>query len=205
MTKRLLILGAGGHGKVVADAAEQSGAWQEIVFLDDRHPELSHHNGWRVIGKLAQWPEFLDHDMIVAIGHCETRLALSRAIVAGGGVLASVIHPAAIISPYTVIGAGSVVMAKAVLNPGVAVGMATIINTGAVIEHDCHFEDGVHACPGVLLAGGVSVGECTWLGIGSVFKQGIRIDERVMIGAGAVVVANIEAATTAVGFPARAK
>lgn len=205
MIRKLMILGAGGHGKVVADAAERAGLWHQIAFLDDRYPEKKLNAAWQVCGQLADWRNFPDWEFIVAIGHCETRLKISREIQDAGFTLATVIHPSAIISPYVDIGAGSVILARAVLNPSVIVGLATIINTGAVIEHDCHFEDGVHACPGVLLAGSVSVGECTWLGIGSVYKQGVRIDEHVMVGAGAVVVADIEAATTAIGFPARAR
>lgn len=205
MNKKLLILGAGGHGKVVADAAERAGLWQQLAFLDDRYPEKQCHEAWPVFGQIADWEAFKDWELVVAIGHCETRLRISREIDAAGFPLATVVHPSAIVSPYVKIGAGSVVLARAVLNPGVQVGMATIINTGAIIEHDCFFDDGVHACPGVLLAGNVSVGECTWLGIGSVYKQGVRIDEHVMVGAGAVVVANVEAATTAIGFPARAR
>lgn len=200
-----MILGAGGHGKVVADAAERTGLWHQIAFLDDRYPEKKLNAVWQVYGKIEDWRNFSDWEFVVAIGHCETRLSISRKLITAGFKLATVIHPSAIVSPYVDIGDGSVVLATAVLNPGVSVGVATIINTGAVIEHDCHLDDGVHACPGVLLAGNVSVGECTWLGIGSVYKQGVRIDENVMVGAGAVVVADIGAETTAIGFPARAR
>lgn len=205
MSKRLVVIGAGGHGKVVADAAVAVGDWSDIVFLDDRFPVLDSVHVWKVIGKVTDYPALADArtEFVVAIGQCQARLQLSSLLEQSGAVLASVIHPTAVVSPYASVGRGSVVFAKAVINIGAVVGNAVIVNTGAIIEHDCLLADGVHVCPGVALAGAVRVGSKSWIGIGSACKQGIGIGEQAMIGAGAVVVTDIPSGSTAVGVPAR--
>jgi sugar O-acyltransferase (sialic acid O-acetyltransferase NeuD family) len=202
---RLLILGASGHGKVVGDCARASGLWQDIVFYDDRWPALQSCGPWRVTGSgetlaaAAQDGE----GVIVAIGDAGARMAWLRRLEAAGAHIVAVTHPSATVSADAAIGAGTVVVAGAVVNIGARLGRGCIINSGAVVDHDCELAEGVHVCPRAALAGNVRVGRESWIGIGSSVRQGIVIGERVMVAAGAVVVADVESDVTVAGIPAR--
>ena len=203
--KRLAILGASGHGKVVADAALCAG-WDEVCFFDDAWPRLSRNGSWPVVGALAEMlrrcgPEF--HAAVVAIGHNETRLAKMAALTDAGIPLATVVHPSAVISQYAFLGQGCVAFAGAVVNVGAEVGDGCILNTGATVDHDSRLDEGVHVSPGANLAGGVVVGAGSWVGIGASVRQGVTIGRKVMVGAGAAVVSNIPDNVTVVGVPAR--
>ena len=203
--KSLLILGAGGHGKVVADAALASGLWSSLRFLDDRYQQLGHVLDCPVIGPVSALYAVItaDMDLVVALGNAAQRLEFLVAARARGIRLGTVVHPAAVISRYATLGEGTVVLATAVVNASTSIGMGCIINTGAVIEHDCRLDDGVHACPQVGVAGNVSVGKRTWLGIGCVVREGLEVGADVTVGAGAVVVNDVPAGLTVVGVPAR--
>ena len=202
--RRLAILGASGHGKVVADAASCSG-WHDVVFFDDAWIALTHILDWPVIGRSA---DFLKeaHDfngVIIAIGNNAIRQDIATKLQETGAILSTIIHPAACISRYATIGHGSVVFAGAVLNPNCHIGENCIINTNATVEHDCVLGDGVHISPNASLGGHVRVGDLSWIGIGASVKQEITIGRRVMVGAGAAVVSHIPDYATAVGVPAR--
>lgn len=202
--KRLAILGASGHGKVIADMAIDSG-WQEVVFFDDRHPELAKNGSWPVIGDTKALIAALSSfdGVIVAIGSNATRLHKQNELKALGASLVNIIHPNATISSHAVPGKGCVVMAGAVINIGTTLGDACIVNTGATIDHDCVLGDGVHISPGAHLAGGVVVGFCSWIGMGANVKQLVRIGANVTVGAGAVVVHDFLEPCTVAGVPAR--
>lgn len=202
--KRLLIIGAGGHGKVVADAALLSG-WDRVAFLDDRAGTLTQVLGLPVIGEL---PALREHASavdaaVVAIGAARLRLELQEQCVAAGLSIATIIHPSASVSRFATLGPGSVVFAHAVINPGTTLGRAGIVNTAATIDHDCRLGDGVHLSPGTHLGGAVVVGDRTWVGIGAVVRQGIEIGHDSIVGAGAAVVAAVLPHTTVVGVPAK--
>ncbi|MGT2455741.1 NeuD/PglB/VioB family sugar acetyltransferase [Cupriavidus basilensis] len=201
--KALALLGASGHGKVIADAALAAG-WQSIVFFDDAWPRASLKGRWPVVGNTAALLERLtDFDgVMVAIGDCSVRLQKHRALRAAGAQFATLVHPRAYVSPYVQLGAGTVVMANAVVNVDAVVGDACIINTGATVDHDCALADAVHVGPGANLSGNVSVGACSWIGVGSCVRQGTRIGAGVMVGAGAVVVSAVLDGLTVVGCPA---
>ncbi len=203
----LLIVGAGGHGKVVADAALSTGRWDEVVFLDDAWPGKKENGRWGISGKvenLSEW-QIRCKDAVVAVGDNRLRLIFQHRLVDAGFEIVSVIHPSAQISPFTQIGAGSVVFANAVVNVGTVIGEGAIINTAATIDHDCRLGMGVHVSPGAHLAGGVLVGEFSWIGIGGVVRDLISIGSDVIVGAGAVVVADIPDGMTVMGVPARPK
>ena len=201
---KIAILGASGHGKVVADIAELNG-YNTIDFFDDRFPALSGLEHWRVLGSTEDLLQrALDYDaVIVAIGNNAIRLAKHHHLLQVGATLGTLIHPSAVISRYAKVGVGSVIMANCVINAFSKIGEASIINTAATIDHDCILEDGVHVSPGANLAGGVSVGESSWLGIGCQVKQLITIGNAVVVGAGATVVSNIDDHKTVVGLPAK--
>ena len=202
----LLVFGAGGHGKVVADAARATGRWSTIVYADDRFPAHARWFGLEVIGTWQQAHAVKDRfpDFVVAIGDNRVRLEAQHRLHASGFQPMTIIHPAACVSDSARIGAGSVIFAGAIVNPDARIGLATIINTGATVDHDCFLADGVHVSPGVHMAGGVSVGECAWLGIGAVVIGGVHIGAHAVVGAGAAVLADVGAGETAVGVPARA-
>jgi sugar O-acyltransferase (sialic acid O-acetyltransferase NeuD family) len=201
----LLIAGAGGHGRVVADAALRSGQFSEIAFLDDGFPGLAVREGWPVLGRLDSLPRHCDGNtgFFPAFGDAVMRLAeLDRA---RGLALEcpTIVHPDASVSDHAQVGSGSVVCAGAVIAIGAVLGKGCIVNHGAMVDHDCRVGDGAHLCPGTCLAGNVTVGNRAWVGIGAVAKQGVNIGADSVVGAGAVVIADVPAGKTHVGVPAR--
>jgi sugar O-acyltransferase (sialic acid O-acetyltransferase NeuD family) len=202
---KLLVIGAGGHGKVVADTAREMALWDLISFVDSRYPEQKKCSAWQVTA--ADLPalsdDYIGADFIVAIGNNELRLKLYSEAIAKGFTPVNVIHPFSYISPDVSLGKGIVIFAGSVINIDSSIGDASIINTGATIDHDCFLSAGVHISPGVNLAGGVSVGQCSWVGIGASVKQLVEIGDNVIVGAGSAVVSNIESDVTVVGVPAR--
>lgn len=202
--KRLAILGASGHGKVVADAAELSG-WDEVVFFDDAWPSIKNNSVWAVLGNtadlLASISEF--SGVAIAIGNNSVRLEKLNLLRNKGAVLPAIIHPQAVISRYAKIGEGSVVCAGVIVNADTQVGAGAILNTGCSIDHDCILAEAVHISPGARLAGGAKVGSCAWVGIGAVVRQLITIGAYSVVGAGAAVVKDVPESTTVVGVPAQ--
>lgn len=201
----LLIIGAGGHGKVVADAALATGHWDDVVFLDDAWPEKQTNGSWAIHGKIDQFPDWkrLCANAVVAIGNNHLRMALQSKLVAAGLEVATIVHPSAQVSPFAKLGVGTVVFANAVINVDAQVGDAAIINTAATIDHDCCLGKGVHVAPGANIGGGVIVGNCSWIGIGATIRHYTQIGADVTVGAGAVVISDILDGVTAVGCPAR--
>ena len=202
-TKRLAILGASGHGKVVAEIAELNG-WQ-VAFYDDAYPEISKLEHWQVQGKGADLLVSLsDYDgCLVAIGNNRIRLEQMACLQAQKVHFPVLLHPSAVVSHYAQIDDGSVVMANAVVNPFATIGQGCIINTSATIDHDCVLADGVHISPGANLAGAVSVGARSWIGIGASVKQCLSIGSDVTVGAGSVVIEDIADHLTVAGVPAK--
>jgi sugar O-acyltransferase (sialic acid O-acetyltransferase NeuD family) len=198
--KKIVIIGASGHGKVAADIALKCG-YTDIVFLDDN---ISIKNCGRhsVVGSNDR-VEDINGDVIVAIGNSAARRRIQESIEEER--LAVLIHPDAVVAEDVTIGSGTVVMAGTVINPGSMIGRGCIINTCASVDHDCKLGDYVHVAVGAHLAGSVEVGDETWIGAGATVSNNIEICGRCMIGAGAVVVKDIEEAATYLGVPARQK
>lgn len=201
MNKQVIIIGASGHGKVVADTVLQSGD-HIYGFLDDNLELGVSFIGFPVLGTVDCFGDYPDVEFVVAIGNAKIRKKIVEKLADVSWYTA--IHPRAIISPLdTFIGEGTVVMAEAVINAGAKIGNHCIINTGAVVEHDNKIEDFVHVSVGAKLAGTVHIGKGTWIGIGATVKNDVTICEECMIGAGAVVVKDICKAGTYIGIPAR--
>ena len=198
--KRLVIIGASGHGKVVADIAKKTG-YEQIVFLDDRD-SLSACGGYTVAGKCCCFKDY-DCDIVVAIGNPLIREKFLTELENNGKRIPILVHPGAVIGENVEIGAGTVVAAGAVVNPGTVIGKGCIINTCASVDHDCMVADYVHVSVGAHVAGTVNIGERTWIGAGATVSNNICICANTMIGAGAVVVKDIREAGTYVGVPAR--
>ena len=197
-----VVLGAGGHGKVVADAVLAGGG--EVTRFIDAMPDLA---SAQVLGIAVTGEDALGapQTTVVAmgIGQNEARRREFLRVVAGGFRVATVIHPSAVVGREVTIGAGSVVFARAVVNPGTAIGENAIINTSASIDHDCVIGAHAHIAPGSVLAGGVIVGEQSFLGAGTIVLPGVRIGAHVRTGAGAVVTEDLPDHCLAVGVPAR--
>lgn len=204
--KRLAILGASGHGKVVADCAELCG-WESVSFFDDAWPGKQVNGVWPVVGDTqALLHSVKDFDgVLVAIGNNQVREAKLIALSDSGASMPVLVHPAAVVSRYAGVGAGSVIFAGAVVNVDSRIGIGAIINTGATVDHDCVLGSAVHVSPGAHLAGGVCVGDRSWVGIGSAVRQQARIGSDVLVGAGAAVVSDIPDGCVVTGVPARAR
>ena len=201
---RLAILGASGHGKVIADAAEQLG-WKTITFFDDAWPRLEKNGPWEVEGDTTALVANLSayDGVVVGIGSNRIREEKQSELARAKARFANIIHPSAIISPHASIGEGSVVFANAVVNSCAVVGAGVIVNTGAVVEHDCVVGDFAHISPNAVLAGGVVVGHNAWVGSCASIRQLVTVGEASVIGMGAVVIKDVESGVTVVGNPAR--
>lgn len=159
---KLVIIGAIGYGKVVADIALRCG-YTEIVFLDDNE-SVKTCMGYPVVGKLCTAVNHLGSDFFVAIGNPLTRERVQATIMEKGLRLATLIHPNSVVAETVSIDSGSVVMAGAIINPDSKIGKGCIVNTGASVDHDDVIEDFVHLAVGSHLAGTVRVGKRTWVG-----------------------------------------
>lgn len=201
---KLVIIGAGGHGKVVADCAEQMNAYDEICFLDDSFEQEKLRLHWPIIGRSSQWLEHIDSAaFIVAIGNNGARHNWLQKLMSHGAKVATIIHPSAQVSAYSQIGLGSVIFAGAVINCSASLGIGAIINTCASIDHDCVIGDACHISPGAHLAGTVTLGNGVWVGVGGAIIQGITVADHVQLGAGAIVTQSIAHSGLYVGIPAK--
>lgn len=197
----LLVLGAGGHGRVVADAALEQGSWS-VVRATDRDPA-------RCSGELLAGVKLLPLDQALA-GDAEVHVAIGSAAARraeSGGVaahrLASVVHPQASVSVHATLGPGCFVAAQAVVAAGARLGAGVIVNHGAVVDHDAEVGDFCHIAPRAALGGGVRLGSDVLVGTGAAVLPGLSICDAAVIGAGAVVTAPVVQAGAYAGIPAR--
>ncbi|USK62140.1 acetyltransferase [Peribacillus asahii] len=203
MKNKLLIIGASGHGKVVADIALEMNKWEKVYFLDDNE-KMKSSLGIEVIGKVDKaFAHLNDCDIFVGIGNNAIRGRIQEKLEEEGASIPILIHPDAVIGEQVELAAGTVVMAGVIINCCTKIGKGCIINTGSTIDHDNLIEDYVHISPGAHLAGTVKVGEGSWLGVGSIVSNNVNITSRCQVGAGAVVVRDITEVGIYVGVPAR--
>ena len=199
MNENVIVIGAGGHGKVIADIIKKSG---DMVsgFLDD-NPSLSDtFMGYPILGSTDVFEDFKKCQFVIAIGDAVIREKITEKL--DGVKWYTAIHPSSVISDIGVsIGEGTVIMANVVINTGTIIGKHCIINSGAIIEHDNKIDDFVHVSVGAKLAGTVTIGKGTWIGIGVSVSNNISICADCMVGAGGVVIRNIEKEGTYVGVP----
>jgi UDP-N-acetylbacillosamine N-acetyltransferase len=208
MKRKVVLWGASGHAMVIADAIRLQGTYEIVGFLDDvnKHRRGQLFCGSTVLGGEEQLDVLRSQgvDLIfMAFGNCRARLDLSRKAREKGFMLATVLHPTAIIASDVQVRVGSAVLAGAIINPGSSIGENVIVNTAASVDHECILENGVHISPGVHLAGNVRVGEATWIGIGASVIDRVRIGSGSIIGAGAVVLNDIPDRSLVVGIPAK--
>lgn len=187
--KQLAILGASGHGKVVAEAALRSG-WGGVEFYDDAWPEKRKAGKWVVSGDTAALLKALSRfdGVIVAIDGNAIRMEKIALLQEAGARMATIVHPSAMVSDSVLLGVGTVVMAGAVVNADSVVGVGVILNTSCSVDHEGVLGDGVYIGPGAHLADSVHVGDLSWVGIGAAVGQGARIERGTVVGVGEAVV-----------------
>ena len=196
--EEIIIIGGGGHAKVLIDGLEQEGKYK-IQYIVDDNEDLHDLLAYKVYRR-SHLSATVAVPLIIAIGNGHIRYQIASSLQAS---FISTIHPTAVVSKYAEVGSGSQIFANAVVNAGATIGNHCIVNTGTVVEHDCMIHDFVHLSPHSSLAGGVTVGAFTHIGIGATIIENVSIGSNVIIGAGAVVVHNIPDNCTAVGIPAR--
>ncbi len=198
--KKLLIYGAGGNGRVCADIAKLNG-YEDVLFFDD---DLSKNTEgkYRVIHSLDEMIDIEEYDFFNAIGSNKTREITTDK---WNKELITLIHPSAVIGEDVEIGKGVAIMANVVINTGTRIGNGVIVNTYASLDHDNIIDDYAHISVNVHTAGTVHVGKRTFVGIGSTVSNNISICDDAVVGAGAVVVSNIEESGTYIGVPAKKK
>ena len=194
MSRQVIVIGAGGHGRVVAEAIKAAGD-EFVGFLDDNMVSED------VIGKVSDCEKFTDKFFLVAIGDNEARKRICNQYQRLNYY--TLIHKTAQVSKTATIGEGSMIMANVVINAGAKIGQQCILNTASIVEHDCDLGDYVQISPRAVLCGTVTVGESGYIGAGAVVKNNINVCENSIIGAGCVVVKDIDKPNKYVGVPAR--
>ena len=202
MNTNVVIIGASGHGRVVADIVNASGD-KVAGFLDDNNKETDELSGGiPVLGCVDDYAKYSENSFVIAIGDAAVRERIANKIENVRWYTA--VHPSAIISDSNVkIGEGTVIMPGAIINTGALIGNHCIINSGAIVEHDNYIDDFAHISVGAKLAGTVHIGKRTWIGIGATVSNNISICDNCTIGAGAVVVKDIRNAGIYTGVPAK--
>jgi len=210
MMSRLVIVGAGGHARVLAEIVSLSGKYRLVGFTDlEANTNRNQLLDLPVLGSDEVLPELLAQGIenaiigVGSVGDNEVRRNLFEEIVRIGFHPAVLVHPKAVISPTARLGRGIAVMASAIINANARLGDNVIVNSGAVVEHDCLLGDHVHVTSGVRLASGVHLGQESHIGLGASVIQGISIGRGCLIGAGAVVIRDIPDHVVAFGVPAR--
>ncbi len=204
---RVLIIGAGGHGKVVLDILRAAGIHEPAGFID-ADPVLAGTvtGGVKILGAMNLLPKLRRQGIqgaVVAIGDSRTRRHCAALLREHGIELVNAIHPTAFVSNTAILGQGIVIAAQAAISTDSRVDDLAIINTSAVVDHECRVGHAAHICPGAHLAGRVSVSPGAFIGLGANVIQCLRIGEEATVGAGAVVLEDVAAFSTVAGVPAR--
>lgn len=199
----VIIIGAGGHAKVVADILRAQGI-HVLGYLDDN---MSLHGqqrlGLPVLGSVDNYRDFNTDGLVIGIGSNAVRRSLAKRLSdVPSSLWINAVHPQAVVAPSVQLGVGVVIAAGAVVNPDVVIGDHVIINTGATVDHDCIIGCCAHIGPGVRLAGNVQIDDECFIGIGAVAIPGCHIGAGAVVGAGSVVISDIPAGVTAKGVPA---
>lgn len=199
--KKLIIIGAGGHGEVCREIAITMNKWQEIIFLDNNYPQIRNSSsGAEIVGVTSDFVNYLKSaDFFVAIGSNEIRATVTAQLLDKGCSVATLIASSANIQGNVFIEKGSVVMPNAVINTGTRIDSGTIVNTSAVVDHDCQLGQFVHISPSATLCGTVVCKKKVWVGAGATIINNLEVGENTMIGAGVTVRKNITKNQTYIG------
>lgn len=202
---RVVVFGAGGHGRVVADVLRAEGKHRVAAFWDDQEKLAGRTVEGIVVSYAAKAIRMTKKPLrhaIVGIGDNAARIAAAQRLTKSDLTLISAIHPASTVANGVKLGAGSVVMAGSIVNVGTVIGENVILNTGCIVDHDAKIGDGAHIGPGACLAGNVEIGAAALIGAGSVLIPGIRVGAGAIVGAGAVVIRDVPAKAIVAGNPA---
>ncbi|MCE7792510.1 acetyltransferase [Salipaludibacillus sp. CUR1] len=207
MSRKVMIIGHGGHSKVITDVIKTNPHLELAGYLDDKYDQITYRNGlyYGPVLLASQFIKRLSVRLIIGIGNNEVRQKVAQKLNIPPEFYMTLAHRSAVISSSASIGSGTVVMANAVINADSQVGSHCIINTGAVVEHDNVLGDFVHISPNATLAGAVKINEGAHVGAGVTVIPGKKVGEWSVIGAGATVITNIPSHCTAVGVPAKMK
>ncbi len=203
----LIIWGASGHAASVADAIDAQGRYSVHGYIDDVQPDKQTFLNRPLFGDRSALPRLLAEGIrhiVIAVGANQARQTLTDKATELGFNLPAIIHPSAVIAPNAVLEPGTVALAGVIVNSEAHIGAGTILNTACSVDHHCHVGPMAHIAPGARLGGNTHVGHATLIGIGSTVSNGIRIGDHVIVGAGAVVVGDLESDVVAYGCPARA-
>jgi len=204
---QIVIIGAGGHGKVVLDILRAAGVHEPVGFVDSfANRAGTIFAGLPIFGTANVLPKLRQQNVrgaIVAIGDCRARQKYAVLLREQGFELINAIHPTASVSPSAAIGQNVVIAALAAVCTEANIGDSVILNTSSVVDHECEVGEAAHICPGAHLAGRVRVGAGAWIGLGANVIQCMSIGEHATVGAGAVVIRDVPAHATVVGVPAR--
>lgn len=203
--KKLVIIGAGGHGKVCAEIAHTMHIWEEILFLDDEYPNKKKCLDFQIVGKINDYKNFKNLDFFVAIGNNEVRKNITELLEKDFLNIVKLVHPSASISKYCKIGRGTSVHQYVVINTEVTIGRGCIVNTSSIVDHESLISDFVHISPGVNLAGRTVVGSGSWIGIGATVINNVSVSENVIIGAHSLVISDIDVEGIYYGVPSKNK
>jgi len=204
MCKKLIIIGASGHGKVIANIAELNG-YTEIYFLDDDKSKTM--NGkYNIIATTHDIDKYIsqgDYEFFIGIGNNEIRKKIYEMLKSSSAIIPSFIHPQSVIDSSVIIDEGTVIMANAVINSSTKIGKCCIINTASTVDHDCIIGDFTHISPGVHIAGTVNIGKNCWIGVGCSVINNLKIYDDVTVGAGTTIIGDIKESGKYVGLPLR--
>lgn len=199
----LLIVGAGGHGKVIADIAIKENKWNKIAYVDDK-ADFKTVMGLEVVGDFNRVHDFIEsYEIILAVGNNSKRKRIYIKLESMGASIPTLIHPSAIIGTDVYIDKGTVIMPGVVINCCSKIGKGCIINTGATIDHDSNIGDFVHISPGAHLAGTVTIGHDTWIGSGATVSNNTSITGDCVIGASALILKDIIDPGVYIGIPGK--
>jgi len=207
--RSIVIIGAGGHGKVVADIVERQGRYGIAGWVDsDREPGTK-HCGYAVLGPVEELADLMSRypvaGALVAMGDNSARRATAERLAREVPDLRFItaVHPSAAVAKDASLGPGTVVMAQAAVNSDAVVGAHCILNTGSSLDHDCHMDDFASLAPGVAVGGNARIGECSAVSIGAAVLHGVSVGAHTVVGAGAVVLKDLPGHCVAYGVPAR--
>lgn len=204
LDSNIILIGYSGHGKVVADAAFESGL-NILGYSDKKIIEYNPFNlmylGYESDDTFVGWE--LSSNFLIGIGDNYIREKIFESITKRGKIVTTLISTSSIISKYSKVGNGTFVNNNVTINAGSKIGMNVILNTGCIVEHECSIENSVHIAPGAVLAGNITIGERSFIGANAVLKQGIVIGKDVIVGAGTVVLHDVPDNMKIVGNPSR--
>ncbi len=203
--KRLVIIGAGGHGKVVADCAESMGIFDQTIFLDGSFPERKLIVDWQIVDVAENFFSYINQGtfFFVAIGNNDARRIWLEKLNKAGAQITTLIHPNAVVSARAVVSKGTLILAGAVVNILAYIGKGCIINTATTVDHDCKIGDFSHLAPGTHFAGTITTGQKVFFGVGCSVIPNLNIGDEVIVGAGSTVIEDLPDRVTAVGSPAK--